>query len=114
MAVLGPPPQSRGCPGLMLSAPLSPQLLHIISFLTLRDLLSLDPTCRCLPSAPLSPASAWPCKRAAILNWESAVATGAWGWWHFVPQPVTTSQHPPLQTPRGRTCRAWAAAGSEH
>ncbi|XP_074427391.1 uncharacterized protein LOC141736731 isoform X3 [Larus michahellis] len=44
MAVLGPPSQSRGCPGLMLSTPLSPQLLHIISFLTLRDLLSLDPT----------------------------------------------------------------------
>ena len=111
---------------MLLLPPLSPQLLHVVSFPTLPNLLRLGQTCRCLQEVcdseaawchlctPLPPAaaSAWPCKRAAIINCESALANGGRGW-HFVPQPVMTSLRSPLQTLRACTSRAWAAAGSE-
>ncbi|XP_063215426.1 olfactory receptor 14C36-like, partial [Chroicocephalus ridibundus] len=49
-------------------------LLHIISFLTLPDLLSLDPTCRCLPSALLSPANAkGPYLQSLGRGWQRAL-----------------------------------------
>lgn len=43
MVGLGYPPQRRGSPGVDALPPLSPQLLHVISFLTLPDLLKTGP-----------------------------------------------------------------------
>ncbi|XP_029871894.1 F-box only protein 24-like [Aquila chrysaetos chrysaetos] len=67
------------------SFPPPDMLLHVISFLTLPNLLRLGQTCCylhkvcnseaiwCHLCIPLHPAivSAWPCKRATILNCES-------------------------------------------